>query len=57
MITINYRASQSPFSHLMEEYVAAEKIGKGEIDPGECFPFFKDCPKSLFQTASSNKYK
>lgn len=41
----------------MNEYVVAEKIGKREEQPGECFPFFKDCPKSLFQEANPNKYR
>lgn len=51
-----YSASKSPFSHLMDEYVTAERIGSGEMGPGECFPYFKECPKSLFVTAAKNKY-
>lgn len=40
----------------MDEYVKAERIGSGEIGPGECFPYFKECPKSLFSGAVKNKY-
>lgn len=36
--------------------MTAERIGAGEEGPGECFPYFKDCPKSLFSTAIKNKY-
>ncbi|XP_060529356.1 uncharacterized protein LOC132703850 isoform X2 [Cylas formicarius] len=42
-------ASKSPFSYMMKEYVDAEKAGKGETGgPAECWPYMKDCPKSLF---------
>lgn len=34
----------------------AERIGSGEVGPGECFPYFKECPKSLFSGAVKNKY-
>lgn len=40
----------------MDEYVTAERIGSGELGPGECFPYFKECPKSLFAAAVKNKY-
>jgi hypothetical protein len=33
----------------MHEYVEAEEIGRGINGPGECFPYYKDCPKSLFR--------
>nr|CAD7198719.1 unnamed protein product [Timema douglasi] len=46
------RASKSPFAEILEEYVAAERTGQGD---GECWPYYKDCPKSLFM-ASNNKY-
>lgn len=36
--------------------MAAERIGAGELGPGECFPYFKECPKSLFAGAAKNKY-
>lgn len=48
-----FSASKSPFAHLLDEYVEAEQVGKGELGAGECFPYFKDCPKSLFK---SNNY-
>lgn len=40
----------------MDEYVTAERIGSGELGPGECFPYFKECPRSLFSGAVKNKY-
>lgn len=43
-------ASKSPYADILEEYVQAERAGKG-VDsggPGECWPYMKDCPKSLF---------
>lgn len=49
---IIYSASKSPFSNLLKEYVEAENRGKFH---GECWPYFKDCPKSLFRL-SENKY-
>lgn len=49
---IIYSASKSPFSSLLKEYVEAENRGKFH---GECWPYFKDCPKSLFRL-SENKY-
>nr|XP_022903328.1 uncharacterized protein LOC111415735 isoform X2 [Onthophagus taurus] len=49
-------ASKSPYSHLLNEYVEAEKSGRGTKDsPGECWPYLKDCPKSLF-LPKHNKY-
>ncbi|KRT85717.1 hypothetical protein AMK59_2780, partial [Oryctes borbonicus] len=49
-------ASKSPYSHLLQEYVEAENAGKGKPgSPGECWPYIKDCPKSLF-LPKHNKY-
>lgn len=52
IIRLFFTASKSPFAELMREYVEAEKTGKSH---GECWPYFKACPKSLF-LPSSNKY-
>ncbi|XP_015585055.1 uncharacterized protein LOC107262908 isoform X2 [Cephus cinctus] len=52
MLKLFFTASKSPFAHLLEEYVEAEKRGKLH---GECWPYFKNCPKSLF-LPSDNKY-
>jgi len=37
------------------DYVEAQEVGEGKQAPGECFPYFKACPKSIFK-ALSNKY-
>ncbi|XP_030765218.1 uncharacterized protein LOC115889376 isoform X2 [Sitophilus oryzae] len=51
MLKLFLSASKSPFSEVMNEYVEAEKAGKGvEGSPAECWPYMKDCPKSLFAT-------
>ncbi|GAB0090926.1 uncharacterized protein DMENIID0001_057060 [Sergentomyia squamirostris] len=50
-------ASKSPFSDLLDEYVTAERIGEGVQGPGECFPYYKKCPKSLFRTSIDHKYQ
>lgn len=49
----------SPYSEHLDEYVSAENVGKGESGPGECFPYYKDCPKSLFQMGNNfqQRYK
>lgn len=39
------RASRSTYAHLMQDYVDAETAGKRGK---ECFPYYKQCPKSLF---------
>ncbi|XP_046628142.1 uncharacterized protein LOC124308981 isoform X1 [Neodiprion virginianus] len=52
IIRLFFTASKSPFAELMKDYVDAEKTGKSH---GECWPYFKACPKSLF-LPSSNKY-
>ncbi|KAF5283823.1 hypothetical protein FQA39_LY04643 [Lamprigera yunnana] len=43
-------ASKSPFSSLLLEYVEAENAGRGKSGSSECWPYMKDCPKSLFVT-------
>ncbi|XP_011861871.1 PREDICTED: uncharacterized protein LOC105558669 [Vollenhovia emeryi] len=53
MLKLFFTASRSPFANLLKEYVEAENRGKFH---GECWPYFKDCPKSLF-LPSSNKYQ
>ncbi|XP_066598038.1 uncharacterized protein [Prorops nasuta] len=52
MLKLFFTASKSPFANLLNEYVEAENRGKLN---GECWPYFKACPKSLF-LPSSNKY-
>uniref|UniRef100_A0A336LW18 CSON005846 protein n=1 Tax=Culicoides sonorensis TaxID=179676 RepID=A0A336LW18_CULSO len=56
MLKLFLTASQSPYSHLLDDYVRAEKVGRGEIAPAECFPYYKECPKSLFKSAM-HKYR
>ncbi|KYQ50285.1 hypothetical protein ALC60_10598 [Trachymyrmex zeteki] len=53
MLKLFFTASRSPFANLLKEYVEAENRGKSH---GECWPYFKDCPKSLF-LPSDNKYQ
>uniref|UniRef100_A0A182RF49 Secreted protein n=1 Tax=Anopheles funestus TaxID=62324 RepID=A0A182RF49_ANOFN len=55
MLKLFFTASLSPYSEHLDEYVTAEKIGRGQDGPGECFPYYKDCPRSLFR--SSNMYQ
>lgn len=38
----------------MSEYVEAENAGKGVSGPAECWPYMKDCPKSLFLPRHNN---
>lgn len=53
----NYSASKSPYAHMLNEYVEAENAGSGKLGgPGECWPYMKDCPKSLF-TSKHNHYR
>ncbi|KAG8297073.1 hypothetical protein J6590_043497 [Homalodisca vitripennis] len=47
------RASKSPYADLLQEYVAAEVSGQQD---GECWRFYKGCPKSLFQNPHTKKY-
>ena len=49
-----FSASKSPYAHLLDEYVEAEEVGKGQSGAGECFPYFKACPKSLFKSNNYN---
>ena len=37
----------------MNDYVAAERAGHQD---GECWRYFRDCPKSLFITSERSKY-
>ena len=54
-IVFIYRASLSPYSKRLSDYVAAEISGK---EDGECWRYYKDCPKSLFgiNDGVNNKY-
>ncbi|XP_015120604.1 uncharacterized protein LOC107043572 [Diachasma alloeum] len=52
MLRLFFTASKSPFANLLKEYVEAENRGKQH---GECWPYFKNCPKSLF-LPSDNRY-
>ncbi|XP_076283923.1 uncharacterized protein LOC143210694 isoform X2 [Lasioglossum baleicum] len=52
MLKLFFTASKSPFADLLTDYVEAENRGKFH---GECWPYFKDCPKSLFRS-SENRY-
>ncbi|XP_043277810.1 uncharacterized protein [Venturia canescens] len=52
MLKLFFTASKSPFAYMLKEYVEAENRGKKH---GECWPYFKNCPKSLF-LPSDNKY-
>lgn len=55
MLRLFFTASKSPYSDLLDEYVAAENTGVGTHGPGECYPYYKECPRSLFQS-NKNKY-
>ncbi|XP_025833869.1 uncharacterized protein LOC108739156, partial [Agrilus planipennis] len=44
-----FTASKSPYSKVLQEYVDAENAGSGKSGPAECWPYMKDCPKSLFK--------
>ncbi|XKL64398.1 hypothetical protein PGB90_004484 [Kerria lacca] len=52
IVELFFSASKSPFAELLDEYVQAEVTGRQKR---ECWPYFKDCPKSLFQPIH-NKY-
>jgi hypothetical protein len=54
MLTV-LRASKSPFADMLEEYVNAEQTGQ-ENGHGECWRYYKACPKSLFMSPQENKY-
>lgn len=53
-----FSATKSNYAHLLTEYVTAQQIGEGKSGPGECFPYYKKCPKSLFKSGrAANKYR
>lgn len=52
MVELFFSASKSPFAELLDEYVEAELTGR---EKRECWPYFKHCPKSLFEPVH-NKY-
>ncbi|KAL9906561.1 uncharacterized protein ACN2A1_005863 isoform 1-T8 [Glossina fuscipes fuscipes] len=56
MIKLFLTVTKSPFSDLIPEYVKAQEIGEGLIPPAECFPYYKDCPKSIFKAIQNHKY-
>lgn len=42
----------------MDEYVTAQQVGEGKLSPGECYPYYKKCSKSIFKNAKEqNKYR
>lgn len=50
ILKLFFTASKSPFSNHLSEYVEAENAGKGKSGSSECWPYMKECPKSLFKT-------
>lgn len=49
MLKLFFSASKSPYADMLTEYVEAEYAGTGQYGgPAECWPYMKDCPKSLF---------
>lgn len=57
-ISLNFSATKSNYAHLLTEYVTAQQIGEGKVGPGECFPYYKKCPKSIFKSGrQANKYR
>ncbi|XP_023020299.1 uncharacterized protein [Leptinotarsa decemlineata] len=49
MLKLFLSASKSPYAEMLKEYVEAENAGSGKLGgPAECWPYMKDCPKSLF---------
>uniref|UniRef100_A0A1A9W558 Uncharacterized protein n=1 Tax=Glossina brevipalpis TaxID=37001 RepID=A0A1A9W558_9MUSC len=56
MVKLFLTVTKSPFSDLIPEYVKAQEIGEGLIAPAECFPYYKDCPKSIFKAIQNHKY-
>ncbi|KAJ4435375.1 hypothetical protein ANN_17989 [Periplaneta americana] len=55
IVKLFFTASKSPFADVLEEYVNAERAGQ-EHGHGECWRYYKACPKSLFLTSQENKY-
>ncbi|XP_050074604.1 uncharacterized protein LOC126562203 [Anopheles maculipalpis] len=56
MLKLFFTASLSPYSEHLDEYVTAEKVGRGLDGPGECFPYYKDCPRSLFRSSNNPQH-
>uniref|UniRef100_A0A6P7F5J3 Uncharacterized protein LOC114326766 n=1 Tax=Diabrotica virgifera virgifera TaxID=50390 RepID=A0A6P7F5J3_DIAVI len=57
ILKLFFSASKSPYANLLTEYVEAENAGTGRYGgPSECWPYMKDCPKSLF-LPKHNPYK
>ncbi|XP_054278760.1 uncharacterized protein LOC128997189 [Macrosteles quadrilineatus] len=54
VVKLFFTASKSPYAHLLDDYVDAERTG---MEDGECWKFYKACSKSLFHYPSRNKYK
>ncbi|XP_021935329.1 uncharacterized protein LOC110837475 [Zootermopsis nevadensis] len=55
IVKLFFTASKSPFANILEEYVHAERAGQ-ENGHGECWRYYKACPKSLFASSQENKY-
>ena len=49
LMQITYRATLSPYSEHLDDYVKAERTGK---EVSECLPYIKKCPKSIFKSSS-----
>ncbi|XP_045501933.1 uncharacterized protein LOC123699104 [Colias croceus] len=47
-----FSPSKSPYATLLDEYVKAQQAGESG---GECWPYYRLCPKSIFQS-TQNKY-
>ncbi|KAI8420145.1 hypothetical protein MSG28_008716 [Choristoneura fumiferana] len=47
-----FTPSKSPYASLLNDYVEAQRAGESG---GECWPYYRLCPKSIFQP-SPNKY-
>ncbi|CAH0551026.1 unnamed protein product [Brassicogethes aeneus] len=57
MMRLFLSPSKSPYAYMLKEYVEAENAGSGKMGgPAECWPYMKDCPKSLF-LPKHNKYR
>lgn len=48
-----FSPSKSPYADLLSEYVEAQRAGESG---GECWPYYRLCPKSIFQSSHNNKY-
>jgi hypothetical protein len=55
IVKLFFTASKSPFADMLEEYVNAEQTGQ-ENGHGDCWRYYKACPKSLFMSPQENKY-